>query len=380
MIPTAIPNVGELEERNLRQCISSTMVSTVGPFVTEFEERLAAISGTPGAVSTSAGTCALHAALTEVGAGHGDLVILPSFTFIASANAISHTGARPWLLDCSGEDWTLDLDLLAACLARETRRGPDGEVVHVRSGRRVRAIMPVMTMGLPLDFVALARIADEYGLPVVVDAAAAIGSAALHDAPVAAICFSFNGNKTITCGGGGAIVSRSPERLAALRHLTTTGRKGLNYDHDIVAFNYRMTNVCAAIGVAQLERLDGFLEAKARIAARYAGFAARHPVLDPFPGGSGGESVHWFSGFYYRGEDRGTADAFRTHMREAGIDLREFWKPVHMQVPYAGCHHTPMPVTEDLWWRVFPLPCSTHLSEADQTRVIDAAEMFWSVR
>ena len=246
MIPTAVPNIGSQERQNLLECVSSTMVSTAGPFVAEFEEAIASEVSTNSAVAVSSGTCALHAALVEFGVQHGDLVMIPSLTFIASANAVMHAGGTPWLVDCSKEDWTLDLALCRSLLESETVAEEHGRR-HLESGRLVKAIMPVMTMGISLDFDELGRLRDDFGLRIIVDAAAALGARdrdrPLGATPVDALCFSFNGNKIITSGGGGAIVCADDERAQSLRHLTSTGRVGKNYDFDVVGFNYRMTNV-----------------------------------------------------------------------------------------------------------------------------------------
>lgn len=217
---------------------------------------------------------------------------------------------------------------------------------------------------------------------MVVDAAAAIGARHGNGTPIAAtgvdaVCYSFNGNKTVTCGGGGAVAAADGDLVARIRHLTTTGRVGRDYDHDIVAYNHRMTNVQAALGVAQLERLETFLERKRQIRDAYAAFAARHPGLHPFPEPAFGRNTHWFSGVWYDGPDAGRCDAFRSHMQAAGIDMRRFWKPVHLQIPYADALASPMPVAGAIWERIMPMPCSTGLGAADLDRVLAAAEAFW---
>ena len=178
-------------------------------------------------------------------------------------------------------------------------------------------------------------------------------------------------------GGGGAIASRHPELIQKIRHLSTTGRVGRDYDHDIVAYNYRMTNVQAALGVAQFERLEAFLSRKAEIHDAYTKFAEDYPFLKGFPVPDFGRSTFWFSGFYYTGDQLELCDAFRVHMNEAGVDLRKFWKPVHLQKPYLGALATKMPVADALWQRLFPLPCSTHLTGDELTTVLNAARGFW---
>lgn len=382
-IPLAVPNLEGDEAALLQACIDTTFVSSVGPFVTEFENRIAALSGVDQAAVVCTGTVALQMAFEGLGIGAGDLVIMPTLTFIATANAISHSGAKPWLVDVTKAHWTLDLDLCRTLIAAETDPNPSGKGrIHRATGQVLRALCPVMVMGASFDFAATVALARDFDLHVVVDAAAAIGGAGADDTALAAtgvdaVCYSFNGNKTVTCGGGGAVAAHDPDLIARIKHLTTTGRVGGNYDHDTIAYNFRMTNVQAAIGVAQLRRLDQFLAAKAAHHAAYAGLADDFAVLAPFPAAAAGQSTYWFSGFYYTGDDMGLCDAFRAHMNDAGVDLRMFWKPIHLQTPYIDTLASSMPVSDDLWSRIFPLPCSTHLTPDEMALIQRAARTFW---
>lgn len=382
MIPLAIPNLQGREGELLAECIRSTFVSSVGPFVDEFEARIARLSGTGRAAVLCSGTVALQLALEALGIGRGDLVLLPSLTFIATPNAVSHSGARPWLVDVSAETWILDPELCRRLILSETVAGPDGLRRHVRTGEILRAIMPVMVMGAVADLDATVALAREFGLKVVVDAAAAIGTTMADGRPlgatgVDAVCYSFNGNKTITTGGGGAVAGADPELIGRIKHISSTGRVGANYDHDVIAYNFRMTNVQAALGVAQIERLGDFLARKREIRDGYAGFASRHRDLAAFPTPGFGHDGHWFSGFWYRGPEPERCDAFRAHMRAEGIDLRPFWKPIHLQTPYLSALASAMPVADGLWQRIFPLPCSTHLAGDELEHVLAAAARFW---
>ncbi len=387
-IPLAVPNLEGNEGRYLQECVSSTFVSSVGPFVDRFAAMISEESGAADSAVLCSGTVALQMALEGLGIGPGDLVICPSLSFIATANAIHHSGATPWFMDVTAETWTIDLALLRREIETKTEPLPGGLRLHRASGLRLRAIMPVMIMGATLDFDALVALAREFGLRVVVDGAAAIGARASGDrrlsaTGVDALCYSFNGNKTVTCGGGGAVAAADPGLISRIRHLTTTGRVGRDYDHDIAAYNFRMTNVQAAIGVAQMERLPQFLARKADIARHYATLAADHAALSPFPAPGFGLNTHWFSGFYLSDmsipQDRAAAisDAFRAHMVQAGVDLRKFWKPLHLQAPHAGAPRSAMPVCEAIWQRIYPLPCSTHLPESDLDHVLAAARTFW---
>lgn len=376
MIPLAVPNLVGREAEYLQDCITSTFVSTVGPFVGQFETMVAEASGARFAVATSSGTTALHAALVASGVEYGDLVVAPSFTFIASVAAIAHCGAKPWLFDVSPDSWTLDPMLLKDTLARETERDADGALRHRPSGRRVAAILPVCTLGIPADMEPITALARAYGLPVVVDAAAAIGTA-YHGRPIGALgadftMFSFNGNKTVTAGGGGAIVTDDEDKAKLFRHLTTTARVGADYDHDRVGFNYRMTNLQAAVGCAQMENLSLFVSAKKRIADTYRAAFADLSLTGSFPDPAGVSNGHWFSGLVLEPAIAAALPAMRSQLRERGVDARPFWKPAHLQAPYADSPRTDMAVSEGIYSRILTLPCSTGLTEAEQTQVIAA--------
>jgi perosamine synthetase len=372
-VALAVPDLSGNEARYLQECIETGFVSSVGPFVNRFEKMLAEASGARSAVATSAGTTALHATLVALGVGRGDLVVLPSYTFVASANAISHCGAEPWLFDITQESWTLDASLVETTLRSECQSSRTG-LRHRASGKRVAAIMPVFALGLPADMAEIMELAGRFKLPVVIDAAAALGS--LYEGKRigelgALAVVSFNGNKTVTAGGGGAILGDDEQILAHIRHLTTTARQGDAYEHDMVGFNYRMTNIAAAVGCAQLERLDHFLARKRAIAQRYREDLADLAGVGFFPERGGRKSSDWLSGITLSTPVPAHEDLAPRLVAE-GIASRGFWKPLHLQKPYAGALRGQMPVCEALWRRVLPLPGSSSLTEADQTRVIQA--------
>lgn len=380
MIPLCVPDLTGNEASYLQECITSTFVSSVGPFVTRLEQMLSQSTGAGHAFATSAGTTGLHLALVAAGVRPGDLVCMPSFTFIASANAISHCGATPWLFDISPESWTLDPALLAATLAAETERNRDG-LIHKASGRRVSAVLPVHTLGLPADMDAIVAIARDYRLRVVADGAAALG-ATYKGRPVGRLgadftVLSFNGNKTVTTGGGGAVLGDDAEAMALVRHLGSTARVSPDYTHDRVGYNYRMTNIEAAIGCAQMERLDRFVAAKRRIAAAYDQAFAGLRGVAAFPRPEWAQSACWFAGLLL-GEDAPGGGEVRQRLRAANIEARSFWKPMHLQPPYVAAPATPQPVAGDLWQRVITLPCSTNLSEGDLAHVIATVQAIFA--
>ena len=326
-----------------------------------------------GGVAVAAGTMGLHASLITLDVKRDDLVIVPSFTFIASANAIAHAGALPWLIDVDAESWSLSPQALSAALKKGTMRR-DGELVHKATGRRVAAIMPVYTLGTVADMDALNVIAAEYQLPVVADAAAAIGVtykgrdiAELADLTV----FSFNGNKTITSGGGGMIIGRDESLLKRAKHITTTARVSPDYEHDQIGYNYRMTNLEAAVGCAQMQRLDQFIETKRRIRRNYDDAFADISGIARFPQPQWSESTCWFSGFSLVGEGMPSVAEICSQLSNKGIEARPFWRPVHLQKPYANAPAEDMGVTQDVWNKIVTLPCSTSLSDDDQAYVID---------
>lgn len=378
MIPLATPDLRGNEGRYLQQCIDSTFISSVGQFVTRFETATAEAAGALGGVATSSGTAALHLALATLHIGHGDLVILPSYTFIASANAISMAGARPWLMDIDAESWTLDATRLRAALEEATHL-ENGRLLHRRTGERVAAIMPVHTLGHPADMDAIGQVAADFDLPVVADAAAAMG-ATCRDRPIGVLaqlsCLSFNGNKTVTCGGGGMVLSGDHDLLTRAAHLNTTARNGTAYVHDEAAFNYRMTNIQAAVGLAQIERLADLVAAKRRIFRRYAEALDDLPGMHPLPQASWAESACWFAGMLL--DDPNRLRTLIGALNEAGIQARDFWVPMHWQPPYRGCPRAESLVqSEAIAPRVLTLPCSTHLSEDDQAMVIDRVRSIW---
>ncbi len=378
MIPLAVPNLTGNEKRYLKDCIDTNFVSSVGEYVTRFEKMVADATGAADAVATSSGTTGIHVALTAVGVCHGDLVIIPSFTFIASANAVRHCGADVWMMDIQSADWCLDPEVVRRQIKRYCSW--DGkQLVHNPTQKRIAALMPVYTLGNIPDMELFRSIADEYALPLVVDAACAIG-AGFCDSKLAALAdlsvLSFNGNKTITCGGGGAVVAgptdKGREWERRVRHLTTTARVWPDYDFDMVGFNYRMTNIQAAVGCAQMEHLDLFVQRKRYVREFYRKHLQRleDDGITFFPTTEG--SSCWFSGIVLRvGCSLFETKEVCEHLKEKEIEARPFWKPVHLQAPYRKAVHGEMDISEGLWQRIVTLPCSSGITDEELDRVVD---------
>ena len=327
------------------------------------------------AVATCTGTAAIHCALIAVGVKAHDLVICPGYTFIATANAVSYQHASPWLIDVDAENWTLDPSKVREALETRTRRVGD-DLVHSETGQRIGAILPVYTLGNVADMQAIHELGEEFSLPVIADAAAAIG-ATLNGLPLSPLAdlttFSFNGNKTITSGGGGMLIGQDESLLEKARHISTTARVGADYDYDMVGHNYRMTNIQAAVGVGQMERLADFIKRKKEIRAAYDTAFREYTDVEPFPVAQwSGESVAWFSGFLLANDAQITSGELIDELNERGILARSFWKPVHLQVPYANCPSESLTVTNSIWSRVVTLPSSTGITDDELNHVISS--------
>lgn len=374
MIPISIPNLSGNEEKYLQECIHSTYVSSVGPFVNKFRTMLCGKSDAEFAAPLNTGTAGLHLSLLVAGVNANELVILPSLTFIASANAISYCNAEPWLMDVDRLSWTLDPDELEKNLEAFTYT-KNGMLYHSETDQRIAAIMPVYMLGTPADMDRILKIAEQYSLPVIADGAAALGAKykgkAIGEIEVFATAISFNGNKTFTTGGGGAVISNDAGVIEKINHLATTARNGPGYDHDMVGYNYRLTNIQAAVGYAQLERFDEFIAAKSKIYNRYKLAFEKFEQIGAFPNPSWADSAHWLSGIYV--DDKADKiEKIVTHLRSCDIDARTFWTPIHLQKPYLNAPRSSLKVSEEVYSKIIPLPCSTHLNEDEITHVIEA--------
>jgi perosamine synthetase len=359
MIPLQIPDLRGREREYLVQCVDDNWVSSAGPFVTELEDRVAALSGCSHGVAMVNGTAAIHLALVAAGIEPGDYVAVPDWTFAASANAIFHAGATPYFVDVDARTWTMDPDLLA--LALKQNETP------------IKAVLCVHTLGHPADMDALLAVCEAAGVPLIEDAAGAIG-AKYKGRNVGgdglAACFSFNGNKVVTAGGGGMIVTNDEALATQARKLSTQSREGADYIHSAVAWNYRMTNVNAAIGLAQLERLDEMIAAKRTIAARYDSALGQQNQVTLMPRCDWAEHNGWL--YSVALPDETAANDLIAHLRSERIEARNFWRALSAQEPYAQAPTLLNGTAADLSGRVVSLPCSSQLREADQDRVIQA--------
>ena len=360
-IPLSVPDLRGREIEYLRACVDDNWVSSVGPYVVEMERRMASLCGRAHAIASVNGTTALHLALVAAGVRPGDLVVVPDWSFAACANAAFHAGGTPYFVDVTEESWTLDAELVAAAVTESTGR--------------IGAILAVHTLGHPADMDAILAVAAEAGVPLIEDAAGAIGArykGRAVGAFGAAACFSFNGNKTVTAGGGGMIVTDDESLAITAQRLSTQARSGDAYRHDSIAWNYRMTNLNAAVGLAQLERLGEMVASKQLIAARYDGALVARADLGLMPRAQWAEHCCWLYSVICA--SRGDADGLVRHMQTHGIEARTFWLSLSAQAPYAAAPRRLSGVSAVLSGRVVSLPCSSHLSDNEQERVIAALD------
>ncbi|MBM4374472.1 MAG: DegT/DnrJ/EryC1/StrS family aminotransferase [Deltaproteobacteria bacterium] len=373
-IPLAEPHLTGNASRYLAECLRTNFVSSVGPFVERFESEFAARLGATHAIACASGTAALHVALRLLDVGPGDDVFVSTFTFVASGNPILYQGATPVLVDSDEATWNLDATLVLDELARRHRLG----------ARMPKVIEAVHVLGQAADLEALAVECDRHGITLLEDAAEALG-ATYSNGPLAGRevgtvgrlgCFSFNGNKIVTSGGGGMIVTDDPSLARRAKHLTTQARvPGRAYFHDEVGYNYRLTNVAAALGVAQLELLDEFLVAKRRIAARYDAGLLGVPGVAPSPRPRWSNPTHWLYSVLLDTEE--ARDAALDRLQHAGIEARPLWTPLHRMPAFQGAPRIGTgAVAEVIAQRGLSLPSSVTLTENDQDRVLATLREF----
>lgn len=349
----------------LKECLDSTFVSSVGKFVDRFEDELAAFTGAKRAVAVVNGTAALHMALLLAGVEAGDEVLLPALTFIATANAIAYCQATPHFVDSEEGSLGMGAHALREYLAATTETR-DGRCINRSTGRVIRAMVPMHTFGHPVDIDALLAVAHDFHLQLIEDAAESLGSTVggRHTGTFGLMgTLSFNGNKTITTGGGGALLTNDIELGKRAKHITTTAKlpHRWNFLHDEVGYNYRLPNLNAALGCAQLEQLPGFLRDKRRLFERYQAAFANVPgvrlVVEP----AGCSSNYWLQTLMLDESHADQRDAVLTATNDAGLMTRPVWTLMHRLPMYSKAPKAPLPVAESLERRLINIPSSSGL-------------------
>ena len=361
------PRFNTQAEKLVLECVRSTYVSSVGEYVNHFEEKLAAACGVKYAVAMVNGTAALEVALKVVGVEPGSEVLLPSLTFVATANAVSHLNAVPHFVDVEDRSLGIDSHALERHL-KKIGRQTSGGFFNKETGRRISAIVPVHVFGHPAAMEELNAVASTFDLPVIEDAAEALGSQykQKHCGSLGhAAAFSFNGNKILTTGGGGAVVTNDSTTADLARHLSSTAKlvHPWEFEHDSVGYNYRMPNLNAALGVSQLMDLANRIASKRNLAAAYESAFSDQDGLRVLTEPSYATSNYWLNAIILDSVAGGHRDAVLKELHKRGFMARPIWKPMHQQVMYAQAPRAKLPITEDYAGRIINLPSSPHLED-----------------
>lgn len=375
-IPLSVPNITGNEIKYVTKTLEDGWVSTAGACITEFENKMAEYLGVKAACACQSGTAGLHLCLRALGVGEGDIVLVPTLTFIAPINAVIYQNASPLFFDCS-DNFSIDVVQIQEYL--ETQCDFDGETVREKaSGRVVKAVIPVHVFGDLCDMDALVALCGKYELFLIEDATESLGTriesgnfAGRYAGTVGRIgVLSFNGNKIITTGGGGMVVSDDDTLINRIRYLSTQAKDDTFYFvHNDVGYNYRMTNMQAAMGLAQLERLEEFIAVKKENYFLYRELLSQSKIgcMAEFSGGI--RPNYWFCSFVLHNPDFEKRDKLMAFLEENGVQTRPIWKLNHTQIPFRGYKATDTPLAEQYYDSVINIPCSSNLAQDDVRRV-----------
>lgn len=358
-IPLHEPKFVGNEKAYVIDCIDSTFVSSVGKYVDRFERMMADYTGAKYAIATVNGTAALHIALKLAGVSQGDEVITQPLSFVATCNAISYCGAKPVFVDVDRDTFGMSPNSLHSFLSTSTTQTSDG-CINKTTGRKISAVVPMHTFGRPCRIDEIAKICEGFGVPLVEDAAESLGSyyQGCHTGTFGKLAvFSFNGNKTITTGGGGMIITNDESLAKRAKHITTTAKVPHPYEfvHDEIGYNYRLPNINAALGCAQMESLPRLLESKRSIALAFAEFfSASNITFAAEPAQS--SSNHWLNALIL--EDKQTRDIFLKELNEAGVMSRPIWRLMNDLTMFHDCQTSDLPNARWLEERVVNIPSS----------------------
>lgn len=379
MIPLSIPNFAGNESKYVMDALNAGWVSTAGSYVNSFEKSVAAFVKAKGAVACQSGTAGLHVALMLMGVTSSDAVIVPSLTFIAAVNPVAYIGAETIFMDCD-DSLCMDPVKVRAFCEQECHMDSD-RLIENATGRHVKALTVVHVFGNMADMEALMDIAAEFHLRVVEDATEALGTyyttgryAGKFAGTIGNVgVYSFNGNKIITTGGGGMIVSEDEQLLWHARHLTTQAKADeLNFIHDEVGYNYRLTNLQAALGLAQMEELPGFIQVKQKNYEAYAEGIKDIPGLELLPFREGINSNHWFYAVYLEERYPLKRDELIRKLAEMNIQTRPIWGLICDQKPYRDARTYEVTRARTYHEHVVNVPCSTSLTSEEVKQVLAA--------
>ncbi|MDW8302965.1 MAG: LegC family aminotransferase, partial [Bacteroidia bacterium] len=377
MIYLARPNLSGREWEYVKKCLDENWISVAGEFVPQFEQKIAEYCQVKYAVATSSGTAALHIAMRVLDIGPQDAVIVPTLTFVATVNAICYTGASPIFMDVCSETWQMNIELVENYLSHHTYY-KSGFYYDKTTHKKIKAILPVHVLGNMPDMKSIERIAQKYNLIVIEDAAEALGSSYFnHKAGSLGKVgiFSFNGNKIVTTGGGGMLLTEDYEIAKHARHLIHQAKiNGREYIHDEIGYNYRLLNILAAIGLAQLEQLPFFLEKKKQIFGFYCQELKEIGFI-PFSLTQGVECNYWLSTFII--PSNVDKENLLDFLYQNGIEARSFWKPMHTLPMFSRFKYfTYENVAQYIYQRAISLPSSTDIDLQDLQKVVSKIKEF----
>ena len=368
-IPLHEPCFAGNEWEYVRECLNSGWVSSAGRYVDRFEQGLSEFTGANYSVATVNGTAALHICLLLSGVKPGDEVLTPALSFIATSNAINYCGATPHFVDSDESNLGVSAEKLADYL-NDISSVRSGECRNRFTGNRIRSLVAMHTFGHPVDLNALIEITDRYNIALVEDAAEAMGSYYLgehvgHRGLLGAL--SFNGNKIVTTGGGGAILTDSSELAQLARHMTTTAKMPhrWRFDHDMIGYNYRLPNINAALGCAQLEELPHFLSAKRKLAKKYQSYLAGIEGVSVLKETDYAKSNYWLNVLLLGPTFSESRDALLDACNAAGLLTRPAWTLHHHLPMYQSCPRMDLGSAEDIESRLINLPSSAALADAE---------------
>lgn len=366
--PLHAPEIGGNAWTYVKECLDTEWVSSAGSYVDRFEKMLCEVTGARHAVATMNGTAALHVCLVLAGVRPGDEVIVPALSFVATVNAIAYAGAIPHFVDCEMNTLGIDAAKLERRLAGVAERRGE-EVVNKETGRRIAAIVPVHVFGHACDLDGLLAAAGRWDMPLVEDAAESLGTSyrGRHTGTFGRLAaLSFNGNKIVTTGGGGAVLTDAPELGRAARHLTTTAKLPHPWEfiHDQVGYNYRLPNLNAALGCAQLEQLPSFVERKRRIAERYARAFAGIEGIRFFTEPAHSRGNYWLNVLILAPESAAMKEPILRALNDAGLTSRPAWTPLNRLPMYASAPADNLSTTDAVYARLINIPSSPRLADA----------------
>ncbi|MBN1521880.1 MAG: aminotransferase class I/II-fold pyridoxal phosphate-dependent enzyme [Candidatus Aureabacteria bacterium] len=378
-IPNYVPMIAGNEKNYLSECIETGWLSSVGPFVDKFERGFADFHGMKAACAVSSGTAAIHLGLLALGVMPGDCVLCPSLTFIGSVNPITYCGAEPVFIDIDKTTLNMDMSVLDDFFSQETvQKRAEGTFYN---GKKIAAVIAVHLYGNPADMDALMELSRTYHVPVLEDAAESLGAlykgkrvGTIGDIGV----FSFNGNKVITSGGGGMILSPDSEKVRECKHLSTQAKSdAIDFIHDKIGFNYRLSNLCAAVGCAQMEKLEDFIEKKITLALAYKELSEKSTCIEIVDEPPDCRGTYWMVLARTKQDLMFPIKDFIKEIHASGCGIRPVWYPIRHMDMYKNNMFFGPGSDDEAYGSTFCLPSSASLTQDDAQRVISTIENFF---